>query len=119
MLNMRCFCSIFLALSEQVNNTIVELEGLRRRSEQDEVAQEAAAKVAAIARGQARKLRWVLAWGWSLHMLSDVCCFLPSAAASAACCCPAGAPPRSCRRGESLPRAPPGDRVSGPSLSGS
>lgn len=41
----------------QANNTIAELEGLRRRAEQDEVAEEAAAKAASIARGQARKLR--------------------------------------------------------------
>ncbi|KAL4459148.1 hypothetical protein ABPG75_014013 [Micractinium tetrahymenae] len=41
----------------ETNNTIAELEGLRRRAEQDEVAEEAAAKAASIARGQARKLR--------------------------------------------------------------
>lgn len=41
----------------QANSTIAELEGLRRRSEQDEVAEEAAVKSAAVARGQARKLR--------------------------------------------------------------
>lgn len=41
----------------QANNTIAELEGLRRRAEQDEVAEEAASKAASIARGQARKLR--------------------------------------------------------------
>lgn len=41
----------------EVNNTIVELEGLRRRCEQDEVAAEVAGKAAAIARGQARKLK--------------------------------------------------------------
>ena len=41
----------------QANSTIAELEGLRRRSELDEVAEEAAVKSAAVARGQARKLR--------------------------------------------------------------
>mgnify|MGYP001810388675 CR=1 FL=1 len=47
----------------QVNNTIAELEGLRRRLEADEVATEEASKAGAVARGQARKMRWVLGRG--------------------------------------------------------
>lgn len=44
----------------QADNTIADLEGLRRRSEQDEVAEEAAAKAAAAAHTSARKLRCAL-----------------------------------------------------------
>jgi hypothetical protein len=89
-------------LPEQVNNTIVELEGLRRRSELDEVAQEAAAKVAAIARGQARKLRWVLFGSWLLDVIPAVCCLLSLLSATTSCCLLLP-PPRCCRRPAGLP----------------
>ena len=59
-----CCCCRFAVccFRRQVNNTIAQLEDLRRRSDQDEEAAEAAAKAAAIARGQARRLRWVSPW---------------------------------------------------------
>jgi hypothetical protein len=61
-LHFGCTGDLRTAAVLQVNNTIAELEGLRRRSEQDEAAAAEAAKAAATARGQARKMRCEAGW---------------------------------------------------------